>query len=185
MVVEGQAGVALFVDSGAGQGAVAVGELEGGFGGVFGYDEGAGGEHGLAAEEAEGLGVGFFVVVGGVEEDEVDRLRETLEQRHHAAVFEGVATGDFEVLQVGAEGFEGRTAVLGEVDVSGSAADGFEAHGSGAGEEVYETAAGDARREDIEQGFAEAVAGGAGVGAGGRCQEAGTVLAGDDTHKGN
>lgn len=52
--VEGDGGVALLVEAGAGEAAVAVCGVEA-FGGVFGEDEGAGGEDGgvgWAAEEA-------------------------------------------------------------------------------------------------------------------------------------
>ena len=63
-----------------------------------------------------------------------------------------------------------------------AAADGLEAYGSGSGEEVDKAGFGDAGTEDIEERFAEPVAGGAGAGAGGRCQKAGTVFAGDDAH---
>ncbi len=69
--------------------------------------------------------------------------------------------------QIFAEGFEGGRGVLGEVDVGGAAADGFDAYGSGAGVEVGEAGVGDARGEDVEEGFAEAVGGGAGLVAGG------------------
>ena len=72
-------------------------------------DEGAGGQEGtvgLAAEEAEGLGIGLFFVIGRVEVDDVDwggGFGEALQQSHHAAVFEGISAGDFKVGQVGAE----------------------------------------------------------------------------------
>ena len=92
---------------------------------------------------------------------------EALEERAGAAVFEGVAVDDLEGGEVGAEGSEGRLGVFGEPDVCGATADGFDADGSGAGVEVDKAALGDAWREDVEEGFAQAVAGGTGRGAAG------------------
>ena len=72
--VEAQGGVALLELSGAGKAAVTVGGSEVAAGGVFGDDEGFRVEafgSGDAAEKAEDLGVGVFVFVGRIEEDEV------------------------------------------------------------------------------------------------------------------
>lgn len=90
--------------------------------------------------------------------------------------------GDAEGGEVGAEGFEGGGGVFGEPDVAGSAGEGFDAYGSGASVEVEEGATFEAGSEDVEEGFAEPVAGGAGGGAGGRGEETGTEGSGDDAH---
>ncbi len=125
-VVEGYGGIALLVNAAAGEASVAFGGLEA-FGGVFGKDEGVGGEDvGVygAAEETQGLGVVVFGVVGRVEKDEVKRvleLREALEERGGTAVFHAIAACDLEGGEVGFEGFEGRWGVFGEEDVGGSA----------------------------------------------------------------
>jgi hypothetical protein len=176
----------LFVEAGAGETAVLRGWLEV-FGGVFGEDEGVGGEDGGvggAAEEAEGLGVGVFVVVGWVEEDDVEgiELEQACEQGGGSAVFEGVVAGDGEVGEVGFEGFEGGRSFFGEEGVGCPAGDGLDADGTGSGEEVGEATAFDARTEDVEEGFAEAVAGGAGQGAGWGGEGSGTEGSGDDAH---
>src|SRR5271154_3964158 len=42
-----------------------------------------------------------------------------------------------------------------------AAADGFDAHGAGSGEEVDEEGVRNGRAEDVEEGFAQAIAGGA------------------------
>ncbi len=164
--VEGDGGVALLVETGAGEASVAVGGLEA-LGGVFGEDEGVWREDGVvggAAEETKGLGVVVFGVVRWVEEDDVERgeLGEALQQGGGSAVFEGVAGGNPEGGEIGSEGFERGWGFFREEDVGGSAREGFDADGTGAGEKIGEPAVGDARGEDVEEGFAEAVAGGAG-----------------------
>ena len=152
---------------------------------MLGDDEGLRREAGGTTEEAESLGVGFFVFVGWVEVEEVDAgWREALEERHGAAVFHGEGLRDVEGGEVCAEGFEGGRGVFGEEDVAGSAAEGFDADGAGAGIEIDEGGVGEARGEDVEEGFAEAVTGGAGGGAGWGDEDAGTVGAGDDAHVG-
>ena len=155
----------------------------GGAGGVFGDDEGLGGEEvggAGAAEEIEGGGVFDGGVVGRVEEDEVEgevgvrreddtRGRrgdggagEAVEGGGGAALFDGDAADDAERGEVGAEGAEGDGAALGEEDVGGAAAEGLDADGAGAAVEVGEAGVGDAGREDVEEGLAEAIAGGPG-----------------------
>ena len=65
---------------------------------MLGYDEGVGSEDfaaGGAAEEAEGLGVVGFALVGWVDEHDVDGALKLLQKLGHAAVFKGVAAGDF------------------------------------------------------------------------------------------
>ena len=165
--------------------AVAGGELEFGFGGVLGDDEGVWGEElaaGGAAEEAEGLGVVGFALVGRVEEDDVDGDLEFLQELGDAAIFQRVAAGDFEGGEVGAERLQGGCAVFCEPDAACATADGLDADGAGAAVEIDEITAGQARGDDVEEGLAESVAGGAGGGAGGRDEETRTVGSGDDAH---
>ncbi len=153
--------------------------------GVFGDDKGfrvktfsSGG----AAQKAEGLGVGVFVFVRRVEEDEVDGLREFLEERHYAPSVDRVASGDAKSGEVNVQGFEGGRGVFGEPDVACAAAKGFDPYGSGASVKVGKCGAGQAGRENVEQGLAQAVAGGAGGRSGWGGKEAGTVGSGDDAH---
>ena len=146
----------MLVESGAGQGAVAFGELEGGFGSVFSDDEGILGQQGavgVTAEESQGLGVRLFFKVRRVEEDDVDaggRFGEPLEQRHDASVFKGIAAGDFQVLHVGSKGLQGWATVFGEEDVGRSPADGFEPDGSRSSEEIDKLRPVDAGRNNVE-----------------------------------
>ena len=184
----------MFVGARADQRAVFFAELELAPGGVFGDHQGVGREERLvggASEEAEGLGVGVFEIVGWVEVDEVGGLRgeefgEALEELSRAAVFHGVGgCWDFEGGEIGTESFQGRDGVLAEEDMGGAAAEGFDADGAGAGVKVEEAAAGEAWGEDVEEGFAEAIAGGAGGVAGRAGEEAGAIGAGDDAHRGS
>ena len=148
----------MFVGAGGGEAAGGCGEEEGGFGGVLCDDEGVGGEEFAGAQEAKGLGVGLLVVVGGVEVEDVDGVRlEALEEGHGALELYGVAGGDFEGGEVCLQGLEGGGGVFCEEDVAGAAAEGLNAHGTGAGVEIDEGAVGDAGGDDVEEGFAEAV----------------------------
>jgi hypothetical protein len=178
------------VGAGLVEGSIAGGEWS--FAGVLGDDEGIRGEElaaSGAAEEVQGRFVLDLEVVGRVEEEDVDGagwgldgLAEAVEKGSGAAVFEGVALGDLEGREIRAEGGDGGGGLLGEPDVESAAADGLDADGAGAGVEIDEAAAFNTRGEDVEEGLAEAVAGGAGFGATGRDELTGTVGAGDDAH---
>ena len=81
------------------------------------------------------------------------------------------------------QGFEGGRGVFGEPDMARATAQGFNADGSGAGVKIGEGGARNAGGNDVEQGFAETVAGRAGCGSGWSGEEAGTVGSGDDAHE--
>lgn len=66
--------------------------------------------------------------------------------------------------------------------VGGAAAEGFDADGAGPGEDVEEARAYDAGAEDVEEGFAKAVAGGAESEAFQALQDAAAVFACNDAH---
>lgn len=66
--------------------------------------------------------------------------------------------------------------------VGGAAAEGFDANGAGASEDVEEAGAYDAWAEDIEKRFAEAVAGGTESEAFQAFEDAAAIFAGDDAH---
>ena len=68
--------------------------------------------------------------------------------------------------------------------VGGAAAEGFDADRASAGEDVKEARASDAGAEDVEECFAEAVAGGTEGEALEALEDAATVFAGDDAHEG-
>jgi hypothetical protein len=84
--------------------------------------------------------------------------------------------------EIFAQGAEGGRGVLDEDDVGRAAAEGLDADGSGAGEEIGEDSVSDARSEDIEEGLAEAVRGGAGGVAAGSDELAGAKFASDYAH---
>jgi len=66
--------------------------------------------------------------------------------------------------------------------VGGAAAEGFNAYGSGASEDVEEARADDAGTEDVEECFAKAVAGGTEREAFQALEDAAAVFAGDYAH---
>ena len=68
--------------------------------------------------------------------------------------------------------------------VGGAAAEGFDADGASAGEDVEESRAYYAGAEDVEERFAQAVAGGTESEAFQALQDAAAVFAGDDAHEG-
>ena len=136
---------------------------------MFDDDDAARGDEVRGVEEFEDFLVvgGFFV--GWVEEDEIG------EQAAGCHSFEAANGGGLDQFGGGedVEGFEifadqarGLGARFDENCFARAAADGFDADGSGAGEEVDEKGFFDGRAEDVEEGFAQAIAGGArGVGA--------------------
>jgi len=156
---------------------------------MFGYDESAGGEQargGGAAKQAENLLVFVSRFIGWIEVDDVLRaslLREAVECAEGGAFVEHEVARDAEELEVGADGFDGGGCVLSEVDVERAAGDGFDANGTGAGVEVDEARAGDARADDVEECLAQAVTGGTGLHAAGSGEDAGAEFAGDDAHE--
>ena len=72
---------------------------------------------------------------------------------------------------------------LQEKGVRSAAAERFNAHRAGAGVGIQENGAGDARRQDIEQRFAQAVGRGTRGRAGNAPQSPRTEFAGDDAHQ--
>ncbi len=89
---------------------------------------------------------------------------------------------DFECGEVGAQCGDGGCGAFDEGDVRGAAAESLNSDGAGAGVEVGKAGSFDARREDVEDRLAEAVAGGTRGHAGGRGERAAAIGAGDDTH---
>ena len=169
--VKRQGRVALFHEPGTVQGSEAI--RKGGLAGVLGDDAGGGQEKvstAGAAEQGEGGGVLVGGLGGRVKEDEVEAISgfgEPGQKGTGAAIVQGVAGGDPEGAQVLAQGGDGERSLFGEEDVGGSAGDGFDTDGAGSGVEVGEAGALDPGTEDVEEGLAEAVAGGAGGGSAG------------------
>ena len=82
-----------------------------------------------------------------------------------------------------ADEFCGGRVIFEEGYVGGAAAEGFDAYGAGAGEDVEEARAYDAGAEDVEERFAKAVAGGTEREAFQALQDAAAIFAGDDAHE--
>jgi hypothetical protein len=72
--------------------------------------------------------------------------------------------------------------IFNEDDVGRAATDGFDADRAGSSEEVEEAGTFYARTEDVEESFAQHVAGGANLEILERPQVAGAKLSGDDAH---
>jgi len=144
-----------------------VGFVGGELAGVLGDDDRVGGEDDcvVLGEEVEGGAVLVARFVGWVEENDVGGalvFDHCIEELADAAVFDGVAALELECGDVGADGEDGFGLALGEPAEVGAAAEGFDSDGAGAGVEVGEPGAFNAGGEDVEEGFAETVAGGAG-----------------------
>ena len=179
----------MLEDACAGEGAVCLFETI--FAAVFGDDDGAGREDcGRGASEKRECGGVFGVeIVGRVEKDNVEAgiWCGIAQKCGDCTSMDSEAGGDAEAGEIGAERGERGVGFLDEGDVGGAAAEGLNADGSGAGVEIEKARAGDlrslgSRRKYVEEGLAEAVAGGARGKAGRRGESAGTELASDDAH---
>ena len=127
--------------------------------------------------------------VGRIDEDEIERRSgrsvaggEFLEGGQGGGGEDGVAGGDFEGVEILADEFCGGRVIFDEGYLGGAPAEGFDAHGAGAGEYVEEARACDRGAEDVEERFAQAVAGGTESEAFQALQYAAAIFAGDDAH---
>jgi len=183
-----ESGVALTEDSRLQQAAETLRELEGAA--VFGDNDAAETEKGSVAEEAEDAIVLRFFGIGRIDESEIEgsvgRLVASGEFFERAEGVERKDLGfglDFERGEVAADQCGGGGMIFDEDSLGGAAAEGFDADGAGAGEYVEEAGAGYFGSEDIEESFAEAVAGGAqGVALEG-FEDAAAIFTGDYAHR--
>ena len=183
--VKAQGGVTLLQLAGPDEATILLGKRKAAAGRMFGDDEGFGGKNPgsrRTAEKAEALAVGLLVLVGRIEEDEIEDLREFLEQRHGASELERVVGRDAQGGEICMQRFEGGVCSFGKPHVACAAAERLDAYGSGAGVKVNKVGAGQARGKNVEEGLAEAVAGRTRGGSGRSSKEAGTVGSGDDAH---
>jgi len=95
---------------------------------------------------------------------------------------DGVGGSNFERVEILADEFCGGRVIFDEGYVGGTAAEGFDADGTGAGEDVEEAGAYYAGTEDVEERFAQAVAGGTEGETFETFEDAAAVFAGDDAH---
>jgi len=126
---------------------------------------------------------GFFV--GGIEEDEIG---EQVAGCHSFQAAQGGsfdqfgALADFESVEVVADQARGFGVRFDEDCFARAAADGFDAYGAGAGEQVHEEGVFECWAEDVEQGFTQAIAGGPEALCPGAFQRAAAIFSGDYTH---
>jgi len=105
--------------------------------------------------------------VGGIDEYEIERRRgrsvaggKFLEGGEGVGGEDGGAGGDLEGVEILADEFCGGRVIFDKGYIRGAAAEGFDAYGACAGKDVEEAGAYNARAENVEERFAEAVAGG-------------------------
>lgn len=95
---------------------------------------------------------------------------------------DGGAFADLQGFEIVADEFGGGGVILNEQHVFGAAAQGLDADRAGAGEKIEEAGARDSGGENVEEGFAEPVAGGAELGGVEGFELARAVEAGDYAH---
>ena len=155
---------------------------------MLGYDDGVGREDDcvVLGEDVQGGAVLVSGFVGRVEEYDVGGaliFDHRVQELADAAVFDGVAALQLERGDVGADREDGFGFALGEPAEVRAAAEGFNANRAGAGVEVGELCALNARGQDVEESFAETVAGGAGFEALGGLEDSGAECSGYDAHQ--
>ena len=117
--------------------------------------------------------------VGGVGEDEVV-IFSAAEGLQGVGLVDG-GVGEFGFVEVLADYFGGLVVLVDEEAGFGTSAEGFEAEGAGAGEEVEDGGVFEAGLDDGEEGFADAVRSGAGAFFGNEEGDA-SGFSGDDSH---
>jgi Zn-dependent protease/predicted transcriptional regulator len=138
-----------------------------------------------AAKKIQRLGVLVLCFIRRVEKDEVDRLRQLAEPLQHgsdAAIFDRKVTSNPEGREILPKRCQRSLRVFRKPDVRSAAAQRFYPNGSGTGIKIDETASLQLWRKDIEEGFAQPVAGGTGLHAAGGDQLTGAEGSGDDAH---
>jgi len=172
--IEGDRGVALFERAGR--------------------DESAGSQQLAATETAQEVERRLIVgsgLIGWIEEDEIEGGRwnrfgllfgQALEQRAGASIFNSDTLGDLESREVRAKSVESLRGVLGEPDMGGAAADGLDANCARTRVEIDEPAAFEPRSEDVEEGLAKTVGGGARRCAARSSKLTGAIGTGDNAH---
>jgi len=152
-------------------------------------DEGVGSEEIGGGEKFEGAGVVDVGGVGGIDEDEIEARRgrtvargKFLQGGVDVGGENGVARGDFERVEILADQFCGGWVIFDEGYVGGAAAEGFNAYGAGAGEDVEEARAYYTWAEDVEERFTQSVAGGTKSEAFEALEDAAAIFSGDYAH---
>ena len=185
---EAEGGVALAEDAGLQKAADALGQLEGAA--MLGDHQAALAEEWGSAEKAEDAVVLIFFRVGRIDEDEIEGgVGGLVAGGDFFQAAEGVEGKDLRAVSDG-EGFEiaadedGGGGVIFDEDYFGrAAAQGFDADRAGARENVEKARAGNVGAQDVEEGFAEAIAGRTEGVAFQGLEDAAAIFAGDDAHE--
>jgi hypothetical protein len=187
LLEEAEGGVALAEEAGLQEAADALGQIESAA--VLGDYEAALTEKWRGAEEAEDAVVLIFFGVGGIDENETEWSVGGLVaggdflERPKSVEGEDMGTaGDCEGFEVAADESGSGGVVFDEDGFDGAAAQSFDSNGAGTGEDVEEARTADVGTENVEEGFAQAVAGGAESVALEVFENAAAVFAGDDAH---
>ena len=156
---------------------------------VFGDNQAAWREKRRGAKKGEDAAIFFGGSVGRIEENDVERsacgsmLRgKALQAPQRVELENACASADAQRIEILLNKGGSGGMVFDEHNFAGAAAEGLDADGAGAGEEVEEAAAGDAFGQDVEKGLAEAVAGGAKGKALEALELAAAKCSGDDAH---
>lgn len=119
-----------------------------------------------AAQKAQRACVFRLCLIGRIEEDEVDLLREfawLLQESADSARLNRIAAADLQGREVGAERGECWIGVLGKPHMGRTTAEGLDSDGSCSGVKIDKAAAFESRRKDVEQCLPQPVAGWPGV----------------------
>src|SRR3984885_13224678 len=115
-----------------------------------------------AAEEVERPGILCLGLIGRVDVNEIDKLRdfaEPLQHRTHAAILHCESCNNLQRSEVLPNRRQRRLCVFGKPHMGCTTAQRLDSNGSRTGVEIDKATATDTRRHDIEESFAQAVAG--------------------------
>ncbi len=126
--------------------------------------------------------VRVLVFVRWIEENEVQTLRQSLEERQGAPGLDLIAVRNAKRSEIRAQGVKGSGRIFGKPYRTSAAAQRFYADGSSPGVEIGECRAGHAGAKNVEQRLAQTVAGWAGSSSRRSGKEARTIGSSDDTH---
>jgi hypothetical protein len=119
-----------------------------------------------AAEKIKRAGIFVLGLVRRIEKDEVDRLRQFAEALQHssdATVFQGEPATNLQRGEILPKSGQRGLGIFCKPHMLCPAAYCLDSNGTGPRIEIDEAAAIEARRKDIEEGFAQAIAGGTGL----------------------
>jgi hypothetical protein len=113
------------------------------------------------SEKVERTGVLCFGLIGRIDVNKIDKLRdlaETLQHRTYTTVLHGKAANNLERSKILPNGRQRRLCVLSKPDMDRAAAQRLNSNRSRTSVEVHKAAASDSWRQDIEQSFSQAIA---------------------------